>query len=119
MFGKAFPPAESAEGRRGRLNYSASVRTGGQVVGCGFAAPDNLWIAFGCGRRAALWGTTAWSPLGFRVSRPEAVHRVAAGDSLRRPKGRCFGFGGGSGALSATRNLLLDKGVAGFGEPWA
>ncbi len=58
MFGKALPPAESAEGRRGRLNYSASVRTGGQVVGCG--------------RRAALWGL----PLG---------HHLAFGYCVRKP----------------------------------
>ena len=40
------------------------------------------------------------------------------GESLRTsrrgpPKARCFGFGGGSGALSPTRNLSIDRAVVG------
>ena len=57
---------------------------------------------------------SALSPLRFRVPRPEAIHRVAAGDSLRRPKGRCFGFGGGSGAFSPTRTLSIGRGLEQF-----
>ena len=97
MFGKALPPAESAEGRRGRLNYSASVRTGGQVVGCGFAAPDNLWIAFGCGRRAALWGLPLGHHLafGYRVRKPFTGSRRATryGDPKAGASGSVAGPG--------------------------
>ena len=48
-----------------------------------------------------------------------AIHRVAVGDSPlvtgriagldHRPEGRCFGFGGESGALFAIRNLSIGK----------
>ena len=54
---------------------------------------------------------------GYHVRKP--FTRVSVDDSLPRPKGGCFGFGGGSGALSPTGDLSLDKAPRGIAGPKA